>query len=1094
MKKHALGRCVLVLLFLALIPTFLQSAFIRDLPLTLVQPDGQKISVFVTGDEFHRWVHDRNGYAIIKNPESGYYVYAVRSGGAIAASQYRVGVWNPRALGIEKNLGPTLAGQSPALRPLEEQARVAAAPTTGTINNIVIFIRFSDDSEFGDPISTYDALFNAGSPGDNSLRNYYLEVSYGQLTIPSTFYPLPSSGGVVSYQDSHPRNYYRPYDSVYNPIGYTSDGTAREHALLSAAVSAVASLVPPGLNLDGDNDGEVDDVCFMIRGGPDAWAGLLWPHMYYLFSSTVSISGKRVWSYNVQLQQFMPTRGTGVLCHEMFHVLGAPDLYRYAYGSMDIIGPWDLMDSDLNPPQHTSAYMKYRYGKWISSLPEITTAGTYSLQPLTSAANNEYRIKSPASNTEYFVVEYRKRTGTFESSLPGEGLLVFRINTLASGNGKGPPDEVYVYRPNGTLTQEGNLNAAPYSADGGRTDLDDSTNPSGFLSDGTEGKIKIFDVGALGDTISFSVDWASTPSLTTAAITNITESTADCGGNVTLDFGLPVTDRGVCWATLSHPTTSNSLTHDGSGTGSFVSQLTGLEPGGVQYYVRAYATNSAGTAYGNELAFKTLILPTVTTSEVRNTTETSADSGGNVTADGGSPITERGVCWSTSASPTVADSRTQNGSGTGAFSSHLTGLTAGTTYHVRAYATNAVGTRYGNDLTFIALTKAVVTTAPITNINQPGPLEGTAEGGGRVVSDNGRPVTERGVCWNFLPNPTIAQSHTHDGSGKGSFVSHLTGIREGTLYYVRAYATNSAGTSYGDAVTFRALILPYVTTASITNVASTSADSGGSVNSNGGPEVLERGVCWGRSADPTTANAHTHEDCHPGTGPFISHLTGLVPGTVYYVRAYATNVNGTAYGDDANFRTPGQQTFALTSPFSGAQWAQGTTQSIQWTKGSTTDPWVQIELYKGAATKVTTIALQAANSGSFSWTIPAALSPATDYRIKLTTHDGSASALSEFFSIVKPAMTITNPAVGTVWVRRAKALISWTKTGNQNANVKILLFRGSTKVQVIAAKTPNDGQFDWPVPASLPAASNYRVKIKTADGLLSSTSPLFTIQ
>ena len=260
------------------------------------------------------------------------------------------------------------------------------------------------------------------------------------------------------------------------------------------------------------------------------------------------------------------------------------------------------------------------------------------------------------------------------------------------------------------------------------------------------------------------------PSVITAYISNITQSTATGGGNVSSDGGAPVTSRGLCWSTSPNPTIAGSYTTDGTGTGTFVSNMTGLA-GGTIYYVRAYATNSAGTSYGNELTFTTLTFPTVTTDTVTNITETTATSGGIITSDGGAPVTARGVCWSTSSNPTTADSYTLDGSGIGIFTSYINGLTGGTSYYVRAYATNSVGTSYGNELTFTTLTLPMVTTDTVTNITQT-----TATSGGNVTSDGGATVTARGVCWSTSSNPTIADSHTTDGSGTGIFVSNLTGL------------------------------------------------------------------------------------------------------------------------------------------------------------------------------------------------------------------------------------------------------------------------------------------------------------------------------
>ena len=194
-------------------------------------------------------------------------------------------------------------------------------------------------------------------------------------------------------------------------------------------------------------------------------------------------------------------------------------------------------------------------------------------------------------------------------------------------------------------------------------------------------------------------------------------------------------------------------------------------------------------------------MPTVTTTTVGAISFTAANGGGNVTADGGASVTARGVCWSTSVNPTVSlSTKTTDGSGTGSFTSSITGLTPNTTYHVRAYATNSVGTAYGSDIVFttIALSLPTVTTTVVGSITST-----TASGGGNVTADGGANVTARGICWSTSQNPTTAlTTKTNDGTGIGSFTSSMTGITANTTYYVRAYATNSVGTSYGTQQSF----------------------------------------------------------------------------------------------------------------------------------------------------------------------------------------------------------------------------------------------------------------------------------------------------
>lgn len=209
-----------------------------------------------------------------------------------------------------------------------------------------------------------------------------------------------------------------------------------------------------------------------------------------------------------------------------------------------------------------------------------------------------------------------------------------------------------------------------------------------------------------GNQVSFTTSQNSIPELTTAAITGITQTTAVSGGNITFDGGVQVTARGVCWSTQPDPDISDFVTSNGEGAGSFISNITGLT-GNTTYYVRAYATNSEGTGYGEAISFKTSpVLPVVATINPYPASTSTGVGGGTVTSDGGSAITSRGVCWSLTANPTISGSKTSDGTGTGSFISNITGLTANTTYHVRAYATNSTGTAYGADRTF--------TTDPLT--------------------------------------------------------------------------------------------------------------------------------------------------------------------------------------------------------------------------------------------------------------------------------------------------------------------------------------------------------------------------------------------
>ena len=313
------------------------------------------------------------------------------------------------------------------------------------------------------------------------------------------------------------------------------------------------------------------------------------------------------------------------------------------------------------------------------------------------------------------------------------------------------------------------------------------------------------------------------PTVVSSPISHITETSAVAGGEVTSDGGAEVTSRGVCWSIDSNPTIENDKTIDGEGVGSFQSNLSDLSQN-TTYYVRAYATNSEGTSYGEEVSFTTLEivddeddadddtdeevvveLAVVTTLSVTAITETSAVAGGEVISDGGAEVASRGVCWSIDSNPTIENDKTIDGEGVGSFQSVLSDLSQNTTYYVRAYATNSKGTAYGEEVTFKTLEEIIITLPTVTTLSVSEITETSAVVGCEVTSDGGAEVTSRGVCWSVDSNPTVENDKTIDGEGVGSFQSVLSGLSQNTTYYVRAYATNSEGTAYGEEITFKTL-------------------------------------------------------------------------------------------------------------------------------------------------------------------------------------------------------------------------------------------------------------------------------------------------
>lgn len=408
-----------------------------------------------------------------------------------------------------------------------------------------------------------------------------------------------------------------------------------------------------------------------------------------------------------------------------------------------------------------------------------------------------------------------------------------------------------------------------------------------------------------------------TPTLTATAVTNITSNSASAGGVVSADGGDLVTARGVCWSlTNATPSISDSKTSDGTGIGTFSSSISGLTQG-TTYNIRAYATNSIGTAYSSASSFKTLALaPTVTTTDVSAITSTSCSSGGNVSNDGGSPVTARGVCWGTNQSPTLADSKTTDASGLGIFVSSITGLTPGIIYYIRAYATNSIGTAYGTQVT--ATTVAVLPTITTTALSAI--TSTSANTGGNITNDGGATVTERGVCWSTSSTPTTSNAKSTNGTGIGNFTSSITGLIESTTYYIRSFATNAIGTTYGNELSFKTTIavkIPTITTFDPYDITDKSINIGGSIVNDGGGVIVERGFCFSKNVNPTTNDLIVKNVS--GNTSFTMNVNGLDPVTKYYARAYAINSAGTGYGNSVSFTTGvGKPTLTTFLNFAGS--------------------------------------------------------------------------------------------------------------------------------------------------------------------------------
>ncbi|MEI8201728.1 MAG: T9SS type A sorting domain-containing protein [Bacteroidota bacterium] len=350
---------------------------------------------------------------------------------------------------------------------------------------------------------------------------------------------------------------------------------------------------------------------------------------------------------------------------------------------------------------------------YIAFLVNITSAGTigdYFLHLKDPGSSSSFTAKvyvkaGTAANTVFFGCS-KAGTGssptavysTTSSDMNVTHLIVLKYNIVAGTAN----DEVSLFvdpatAAEGTATVIATDNTAADLAAFGSVALRQGTtaNAAALTIDG----IRV--AATWADAIGFN-GVVTAPTVITQGTTGITSTSAICGGDVTADNGGLIASRGICYGATANPDTLGTKVVVTGTTGVFTANLSGLT-GGATYHYRAYAVNSAGVSYGNDSTFVTpvgAVAPVVTTGVASAVLEVTATVAGTVVNDGGATVTARGICWATTANPdTLASHSTETGT-VGAFTSNLTGLTAATLYHARAYAINSVGVSYGADITF----------------------------------------------------------------------------------------------------------------------------------------------------------------------------------------------------------------------------------------------------------------------------------------------------------------------------------------------------------------------------------------------------------
>ncbi len=378
-----------------------------------------------------------------------------------------------------------------------------------------------------------------------------------------------------------------------------------------------------------------------------------------------------------------------------------------------------------------------------------------------------------------------------------------------------------------------------------------------------------------------------------------------------------ISSAGLCFSTTPKPEITNNTTPVYALETYTYNAVTmnNLIPN-TTYYVRPYATNSAGTTYGNEEVFTTKIatMAVVKTDTITNITATTAAVYVKVSDDGNDPNTKHGFYFSTSPNPTKADS-----SNTGYINYNyntnynMYNLIPNTTYYIRAFATNMIGTAYGKEQQFTTenATLATVQFNVIANVTAFSAVDSF-----QLINIGNDPNTVSGVCYSQSTNPTIVNNNFIQAYGSQTYtvniassvnsvsLNHLT---PNTTYYVRAYATNIAGTAYSTELSFTTnnAALPTIATDTIKQITATTANAIVSLVDNGNDPNTRYGFCFKTSADPTIADssiAINMLNYYPINNGY-SNMSKLIPNTTYYVRAYATNVMGTTYGKQMQFTT-----------------------------------------------------------------------------------------------------------------------------------------------------------------------------------------------
>jgi M6 family metalloprotease-like protein len=503
----ALSACC----FLALFPVQARAVKACPEPVIVRQPDGSEVKLYLKGDEYLHWNEDEAGFAVIRSADGTTWVYASEELGRLVPTSYAVGTVDPLSVGLSK---PDIKKLYEAIqqRPMmqTDDTGVQKAPAAGTLRNLVVLVNFSDLS-ITRSTAAYDSLFNTigytfdGAAG--SVKDYYNEVSYGNITVQSTVCaPVTLANGYA---------YYGGNDAYGNDL--------RPRQMVSQALAALEARGFDFSTMDGNGDGWVDGLTIIHAGGGEEYSGndpnYIWSHQWQMIS-TVTYDGVSMRTYHTEPARrgwdaYPTTQGItriGVICHETGHFLGLPDLYDYGYdsegaGNFCLMAGGSWNGSYGTKPAHMSAWCKADLG-WVT--PTVITGTGYYTLATAATTPQSYKLRGPFPTTQYFLVENRQGAG-FDSGLPGtqRGILIWHVDETMANNNDQNHYLVDLEEASGTQHLQLNLNAgedSDYFRSGNATDFSATTTPNNLSYSGVPLGLDISGVNATGPTMSFLVN------------------------------------------------------------------------------------------------------------------------------------------------------------------------------------------------------------------------------------------------------------------------------------------------------------------------------------------------------------------------------------------------------------------------------------------------------------------------------------------------------------------------------------------------------------------------------------------------------------